>query len=179
MPRHDDVSLPEAGSNDRDSVDIGRAAFLSGDVGRARRLADEAISENPQRSDAWILKGRTLVIRYDPVGAKECYDQALDIDDNNKAWSRKAFAHRIGGEVEQAIACWKRALEIDPQDGRILNDIASAFDDLEEYQNAIDYYERALEVTPDDIFAQENIRLNRRILKRIMIAGRPVGQNGD
>ncbi|NIP34573.1 MAG: hypothetical protein GWN18_06485, partial [Thermoplasmata archaeon] len=65
------------GSADQDPVYMGRTAFLAGDVDRAKRLADEAIASDPLRQDAWILKGRALIIRLDPEGARECYQQAL------------------------------------------------------------------------------------------------------
>ena len=112
MPQTDEVEEPTVDSGDRDLVAVGKSAFLAGDVERAKRLADKAISEDPMRQDAWILKGRALVCRFDPDGAKECYQQAIEIDEGNpEAWSRMAFAHRIKGELNDAIGCWNRALE--------------------------------------------------------------------
>ena len=100
MPHTNDVSEPRGESADQDPVSMGRSAFLAGDVERAKRFADEAISSDPLRQDAWILKGRALVCRFDPTGAKECYQQALDIDDRNpETWKRKGFAHRVDGEA--------------------------------------------------------------------------------
>ena len=169
MPQSNDVSEPRGGAADQDPVSIGRMAFLSGDVEKAKRLADEVISIDTLRQDAWILKGRALVCRLDPTGAKECYQQALDIDDrNHEAWRRKGFAHRVNGELTDAIACWKRSLEVGPEDNRTLNDIANAMDDLGRFDSAIEYYERVLEVDPDNAFARENIRLNKRIITKLM-----------
>jgi tetratricopeptide (TPR) repeat protein len=109
-----------------------------------------------------------LVCRFDHAGAKECYKQALEIDeDNSEAWRRMAFAHLMNGELGDAIECWKKAIELDPNDPRTLNDIASALDEMGEFELAIEYYERTLKVNPDDPFARENIRLNRRILDRL------------
>jgi tetratricopeptide (TPR) repeat protein len=168
MPLEDEAREPEANGGTRDPIAMGKAAFLAGEIERAKRLADEAISTDPLRQDAWILKGRALVSRYDPAGAKECYAQALEIDEaNREAWKRKAFAHRLDGELPDAIDCWERALSLGPGDNRILNDIASAWDDLGEFNTAIGYYEQALQLDPDDSFAKENIRLNERILQRI------------
>ncbi len=168
MPRTEDIGEPRLDSGDRDPVAVARSAFLSGDVERAKRMADKAISTDPLRPDAWIIKGRALVCRLDHVGAKECYKQALEIDEGNvEAWRRMAFAHRLNSEFVDAIGCWKRALELDPNDPRTLNDVASALDEMGEFEQANEYYERTLEVNPDDPFARENIRLNRRILDRL------------
>ena len=168
MPHQDNVSEPRVDTGDRDLVAMGRTAFLTGDVDRAKRLADEAINLDPLRQDACILKGRALVCLFNDAGAKECYDQAIEIDDTNKeAWARKAFAHRVNGELSEAIACLNRALELGGEDHRILNDIASAHDDLGEFSLAISFYERALDVNPGDAFASENIKLNQKILDRI------------
>jgi len=168
MPRTEDIGEPMVNSGDRDPVAVARSAFLSGDVERAKRMADMAISTDPLRQDAWILKGRALVCRLDHAGAKECYKQALEIDEGNgEAWKRMAFAHRLNGEFEDAIGCWKKALELDPHDTRTLNDVASTLDEMGEFEQANVYYERTLEVIPDDPFASENIRLNRRILDRL------------
>ena len=168
MPRTEDIGEPKVDSGDRDPVAVARSAFLSGDVERAKRMADKAISTDPMRQDAWILKGRALVCRFDHAGAKECYKQALEIDEDNiEAWRRMAFAHRLNGELENAKECWKKALELDPHDPRTLNDVASALDEMGEFEQAIEYYERTLEVNPEDPFAKENIRLNRRILERL------------
>ena len=168
MPHTDEVGEPRVDSGDRDPIATARTFFLSGDGERAKRLADEVISNEPLRQDAWILKGRTLVCRYDPVGAKECYKQAIEIDAGNpETWKRMAFAHRIDGELEDAVDCWRKALDLGPEDHRTLNDIGSALDELGEFDTAIEYYEKALEVNPDDPFARENIRLNRRIIERL------------
>ncbi len=168
MPRTENNGEPRVDSLDRDPVAVARSAFLSGDVEKAKRMADKIISTDPLRQDAWIIKGRALVCRFDHAGAKECYKQALEIDeDNGEAWKRMAFAHRLNGELEDAIKCWKTALELDPNDTRTLNDVASALDERGGFEEAIDYYERTLEVNPEDPFARENIRLNRRIIERL------------
>lgn len=171
MPRTEDIGEPTVNSGDRDPVAAARSAFLSGDVERAKRMADIAISTDPLRQDAWILKGRALVCRLDHAGAKECYKQALEIDKNNsEAWKRMAFAHRLNGEFVDAIGCWKKALDLDPKDPRTLNDVASALDEMGEFEQANEYYGRTLEVNPDDPFARENLRLNRRIIDRLALS---------
>ncbi len=49
MPRTEDIGEPMVNSEDRDPVAVARSAFLSGDVERAKRMADQAISTDPLR----------------------------------------------------------------------------------------------------------------------------------
>ena len=58
MPHTGNNGEPRVDSLDRDPVAVARSAFLSGDVERAKRMADKVISTDPLRQDAWIIKGR-------------------------------------------------------------------------------------------------------------------------
>ena len=152
----------------RGPLDEGRIALLAGDFERAGRLADSILSSEPEHLEAWILKGRSLVCRYDPTAALDCYEHALAIHPGStEAWRRKAFAHRLAGETEDAIAAWGRAIEIDPDDRRALMDMGAALDELGDYTGAISCYERVLAIDPDDRLARESIQLNERILSRL------------
>ena len=152
----------------RGPLDEGRIALLAGDFERAGRLADSVIASEPEHLEAWILKGRSLVCRYNPTAALDCYEHALAIHPGStEAWRRKAFAHRLAGQTEDAIAAWGRAIEIDPDDRRALMDLGAALDEVGDYSGAITCYERVLAIDPNDRLAKESIQLNERILGRL------------
>jgi serine/threonine protein kinase/Tfp pilus assembly protein PilF len=50
----------------------------------------------------------------------------------------------------EAIECFNRALELDPNYGEAINQIAYSYVDLENYNKAIEYFERYAEVSPGD-----------------------------
>ena len=152
----------------RGPLDEGRIALLAGDFERAGRLADSVLASEPGQVEAWILKGRSLVCRYDPTAALACYEHALALHPGStEAWRRKAFAHRLAGQTEDAIAAWGRAIEIDPDDRRSLMYLGAALDELGDYSGAISCYERVLAIDPADRLARESIALNERILGRL------------
>jgi tetratricopeptide (TPR) repeat protein len=161
----------------RGPLDEGRIALLAGDFERAGRLADTILSSEPEHLEAWILKGRSFVCRYDPTAALDCYEHALAIHPGStEAWRRKAFAHRLAGQTEDAIAAWRRAIEIDPDDRRALMDMGAVLDEVGDYSGAISCYRRVLAIDPNDRLAKESIQLNERILGRLEQAATHGGQ---
>jgi tetratricopeptide (TPR) repeat protein len=54
------------------------------------------------------------------------------------------------GRTEEAIAAWNRALELDPNDGLALNQLAYAHADLGDLERALEYAERYASVLPGD-----------------------------
>ncbi len=159
---------PTAVVEGRDPFEDARIAFLAGELEKACTLADEVLREDPDRVDAWIIKGRALMCRYDPANAMECFDRAILLDKGStEAWKRKAFAYRVSGDTRKAIICWEKALELGTEDPKILTHIGSALDELADYTGAIMCYERVLRIDPDNKYAAENISLNKRILRRL------------
>jgi tetratricopeptide (TPR) repeat protein len=144
---------PGADLDPRVQLEEGRIALLAGDFERASRVADRVLLAHPSALEAWILKGRSLVCRYDLQAALDCYERAILLDPgSSEAWRRKGFAHRLAGE---------------PGDHRTLMHMGSALDELGEFTDAIECYERVLAHDPDHSYAKESLRLNQRILRRL------------
>jgi tetratricopeptide (TPR) repeat protein len=159
---------PTAVVDGRDPVEDARIAFLAGELEKARTLADEVLQADPDCIDAWIIKGRALICRYDPASAMECFDRAILLDKgSSEAWKRKAFAYRVSGNTRKAVICWEKALELGAEDPKILTHIGSALDELADYSGAIMCYERVLRIDPNNKYASMNITLNKRILRRL------------
>ena len=82
----------------------------------------------------------------------------------NKASSQQV---KFGIEVAQkgmwreALFRFRRAVEIDPQNPSALNNLAVALEQVGEFQEARENYERALELKPDDLYIQQNYDLFR------------------
>ena len=56
---------------------------------------------------------------------------------------------------------FEKAVEIDPQNPSALNNLAVALEQMGEFQQARESYERALELKPDDLYIQQNYDLFR------------------
>jgi serine/threonine protein kinase/Flp pilus assembly protein TadD len=55
-----------------------------------------------------------------------------------------------GNMFEDAIASYQKALELDPEYGIVLNDLAYVYSDMGEYSMAVEYFERYAAVSPGD-----------------------------
>ncbi|UCE42611.1 MAG: protein kinase [Candidatus Aminicenantes bacterium] len=56
----------------------------------------------------------------------------------------------LNAKFDEAIECFNRALELDPNYGEAINQIAYSYSDLEDFDKAIEYFERYAEVSPGD-----------------------------
>jgi tetratricopeptide (TPR) repeat protein len=83
--------------------------------------------------------------------------QADDYNNNNnnnivqaKLWNNRGTALANLGKHQQAIECFDKAIEINPNDVNIWNSKGTAFHYLSKYQQAIECFDKAIEVNPND-----------------------------
>ena len=67
----------------------------------------------------------------------------------------KARYLRTRGETFEAVGCLKRALSKDPDDIELLVDLAGLYLDMDQYSDAMIYYEKALKLAPKDASIKE------------------------
>lgn len=83
------------------------------------------------------------------------------------AESNSAEQVKFGIEVAQkgmwreALFRFRRAAEADPENPSALNNLAVALEQMGEFDEARENYERALELKPDDLYIQQNYDLFR------------------
>jgi ribosomal protein S12 methylthiotransferase accessory factor len=65
-------------------------------------------------------------------------------------------------ELEKAIQCFRKVLQLDPSSAIDYANIASNFRDMGDKENAIRYYRFALELDPSIDFARQNLRKMQR-----------------
>ena len=77
--------------------------------------------------------------------------------------NNKGVALKNLGKPQEAIACYDRALEINPGYAKVWNNKGAALNDLGKLQEAIDCYDRALEINPMDasIWYNKGTALNK------------------
>lgn len=71
------------------------------------------------------------------------------------------LAYELGqkGQVDAAIAEWKRALALDPKDAKALNNLGGLLLSQGKQDEAVAYFRRALECNPDLVDAHNNVGL--------------------
>jgi tetratricopeptide (TPR) repeat protein len=140
------------------------------------RCYDAIIGINSGEGMAWRGKGLALGRLGRPQEAISCFDRALEIDPYDDIAQRskdieleeiKAMDTRthspdesslisqglqlnIDGKHEEAIQCFDRALEIDPENDYALAMKGACFAILHKHEEAMQCYDRALEIDPEN-----------------------------
>ncbi|WP_345550185.1 tetratricopeptide repeat protein [Microbulbifer aestuariivivens] len=92
----------------------------------------------------WLRAGR----EHTAAGKIAIYDQILGLRaDDGEALTYKADAVLELGEPQWAIHLCQRALEVDPENGNAYYQLACAHASLEQWEEAVDYLARALEIS--------------------------------
>ena len=71
-------------------------------------------------------------------------------------WFNEGYDLYNQGRYEEAIECYNKALEIDPDYGDAWNNKGIVLDDLGRYEEAIECYNKALEIDPDNAYVWNN-----------------------
>ena len=77
--------------------------------------------------------------------AVELYEKSIAIQPTAEAHTFLGWTYHFQGKLDQAIEQCKRAIEIDPDFGNPYNDIGAYLIELGRYDQAIPWFERAIE----------------------------------
>ncbi|MCL1463620.1 CHAT domain-containing protein [Argonema galeatum] len=80
-------------------------------------------------------------------------DVAVDVDGEAVEWFKLGVDEYNAGNVQAALGCFQRALDISPNNHIAWNSLSSALSDLGQYQEAIEAYQRALDISPNNHIA--------------------------
>ena len=130
-----------------------RACFVQGKLEKAAKLFDQACLVNPEDYQSPLLLGNTYNGLKLIAKEKEAYQRGLEIVERhlelNPDDARAIYLGAHGliqlGEQEKGLEWANRALSIDPEDPIILYNIACAYSLSGKIEEAIYYFERAIE----------------------------------
>ena len=89
----------------------GRSKLKENDLEAALKCFDQALSLNPNHSEALVRKGATLELLKRPSEASECYDLAIAADDTmTSAYLHKGRLYNRLGRFKEALECYENAL---------------------------------------------------------------------
>ena len=125
---------------------------------KAKEAVDRAIAIDPN------LPETRLALGFYYYWCLKDYDQALKnfgvalkaLPNNTKVLEGIAYLQRRQGDCEAALNALHRALLLSPRDLRIVNEIANTLSMLRRYREADDYYERAIKLSPNQIFPYQH-----------------------
>jgi Flp pilus assembly protein TadD len=117
--------------------------------------------ESDKKSDEFLL-GASRNLRY--IGKEE---QALKLISSTKTkpYSKKILIEYgklniANNEIDEALNALKTALEKDDKDIDVLNAIAIAYDEKEDFTNSQEYYKKALKLSPRNPEITNNLSLS-------------------
>jgi len=106
---------PAAGPDD---VALAEKLLAEGDHAGALAAADRALAVNPDRSDAWFVKGRILMLDQDYSQAEPAILKAVALDRGNARYLNALGAvNAASGATDRALAAYDMAIELDRSNG--------------------------------------------------------------
>jgi serine/threonine-protein kinase len=149
------VSVPD---NARVLSSLGGTLIVEGRPEEGEKLLEQSLQIYPTGSAASNL-GTRLYYRGDYPAAAAAYEKAVSISQRDyRLWRNLATAYdKAPGQRDRSKAAYRKAmalaeeeLEIDPNDGRVIIDIADCASMLGEKDNALKLIEKAVKLAPMD-----------------------------
>ena len=116
-----------------------------------REAAEKALRLAPDLPQAHIAMGWAHFWEFDWRAALREYRIALEgLPNDADLWARIGYASRRIGEWDEALAAFNRVVALDPRNAWALWDLgAGTYRQLHRYQEALEWYNRALELAPE------------------------------
>ena len=130
-----------------------------GDLEATLKAYSRAIEIDPDFPGTITWRGHTYIIMGDYEAALADYTRVIEITgDDVSAYADRAFGYGVAGDFESSLADFEKALEIDPENSAVLNGLAFAMAQHDfELQKAMDYINKALELSRDDPQSYSNV----------------------
>ena len=147
-----------------------------------KEAADRAMALAPEAGESWLAEGSYRYrVQRNFEGALAAYEEAL------KRLPNSSYIHQYLGIVQRRLGRWqeaeanyKKALELDPRDVGLLNDMGNEFYNyLRRFDDALAVLDRALQLAPDSAAAHANKSYILQNSGRLGEAGREIARIPD
>jgi serine/threonine protein kinase/Flp pilus assembly protein TadD len=119
-------------------------------IAMAKQAVDKALQLDPDLPAAHYALGRYYTAINDFERALEQFAIVLKSQPNyGAAITMTGYTQRSQGKLEQAVINFKRDLELNPRNAKLLYDTADTLSRLRKYSEAERYYDHAISLTPD------------------------------
>ncbi len=139
---------------------LGNALQAGGKIEEAIRAYSKAVEIDPQFAEAYANLGSMLGMQGQMEKAIAYFQKALEIKPNIAAvhWNLGNALNKVK-RVSEAIACWRRAAEYNPQQfsAEAINDRGSMCAQAGKFAEAMDNYQRAIQIKPEFALAYLNL----------------------
>ncbi len=132
---------------------LGDAYYVSEEYNQAKISWIKVIEIDLRRYKIWQKLGVLYYETGEYVNANQALSKYLEFEENAEIYSLLAtIFQKMGNEIE----CWNnlmRAEEIDPTNDRILVQIGQTYFELDNFDRAIEYFNKASEANPSNLSA--------------------------
>jgi tetratricopeptide (TPR) repeat protein len=126
---------------------------------------EKITTQDPKDVESWLTLGGLYRKSRSSVDAEKAYAKALALDPNNEdALTGLAIVYSDVGDTKKAIEKLQAVTNKDPNP-RTLGALASAYEQLKDYQSATEVYRKALDLDPD------NSRIKRALAQDLLYNG--------
>ena len=125
----------------------------TGDIGIFNQISKDswiAYAEHAETNDD--RKKAALAYSY----AHE-YDKSIELGGTFEAFFQKGNEYIVKGSFDKAIECYRKTIELKPDDYEALNNLGNAYSDKKEFDKAIECYRKTIELKPDDYEILNNL----------------------
>ncbi|ELS03187.1 tetratricopeptide repeat protein [Xenococcus sp. PCC 7305] len=122
-----------------------------GNIQSAIAASDRAMEIDPQQADSTIHQARLLESQGDYSAAKELYQEAIALDEDQPPWVYRHLGNVLLEEDNStdAIIAYQKAIALNPDFGsQIYLSLADAYRQEKQWQQAKNSYDQALKINP-------------------------------
>lgn len=132
------------------SVSNGRNGLNEEALKQAQEQYQKIVAQDPKDAESWVMLGRVNGFLHNTPEAEKSFNKALEIDPSSEdALVGLAELYGQMGDAKQAVEKLKTAAEKNPN-ARTLYGLGRAYEDLDDYKNAADAFQRALQMGADE-----------------------------
>ncbi|HWJ04962.1 MAG TPA: XrtA/PEP-CTERM system TPR-repeat protein PrsT [Steroidobacteraceae bacterium] len=129
---------------------LGQFYLLSGDVAKAKAVADAAVKENPKSGAMANARGTILLAAQDRPGAVASFEEAVRLDPKSALFAANLARGRLANnDASGALTAVNTALEAQPQSAPLLAFATATALQVGQTERAAGYVERLRQVAPD------------------------------
>ena len=171
-----DIVEPAGYRNQSDYLDIALMYLENGEFDKAHTYCDMTIKLNPQNAEAYLLRSKIFLAQNDRDSARTAAIRALqynnELIDSDIArefdiveippfdfeyYNSKGVENFYRGEIENAITCFKKSLDMNFKNVVALNNLARAYIKLQNYDEAKSVLKKAKILSPKYIETYLNL----------------------
>jgi serine/threonine protein kinase/Tfp pilus assembly protein PilF len=133
---------------------LGRCYYYFNDRQTGEAHFEKALSlldRLTEREKLWIIPQIESTRRNREEAARRYGIYLSRFPDDRTGWHNLGYNYMMNKQYDDALKAFKKALEIDPQHGSSIVNIATCYNAMGENQLAVDYYQKAFELNPESL----------------------------